>query len=147
MTILRVRALIFQDDALLLCKVLKGPTMFFPGGQVEKGETLLEALHREVGEEAQGMVTEQEYLGAIEARWSLNGKPMHDLSHFFAVKCSGLSVSHTPKCNDPGVSIEWVPRAAINQMPIKPELLKPRIEAFLNGKREIWWDVIEERGW
>jgi len=46
-----VRAVIMHDDKLLLMYLAASNTYVLPGGGVEQGETLTEALHREVLEE------------------------------------------------------------------------------------------------
>ncbi len=49
---LGVRAMLLKDDAVLLVKHSYVPGWYFPGGGVEAGESVIEALAREVGEEA-----------------------------------------------------------------------------------------------
>ncbi len=144
MTLLRVRALIFQDDHFLLARFQPTGAVFFPGGRVEAGETLLAALAREIFEETRGVLVGQEYLGAIEAKWELQGKPMHDLSHFFAARCEGLSCTVTPCCNDEGIELFWVPRTEISQCAFAPPVLLPHIQAWLRGERKIWWEFVAE---
>lgn len=67
--ILGVGALIFRDDLLLLAE-RGGPPMqgqwSLPGGAVETGETLLEALSREVLEETGLAVTEARFFEVFE---------------------------------------------------------------------------------
>lgn len=47
------RAFIFQKNKILLCKQKKPPRNFWvlPGGSLEKGETLVECISREITEE------------------------------------------------------------------------------------------------
>jgi 8-oxo-dGTP pyrophosphatase MutT (NUDIX family) len=54
---LGVRAALLRDDAVLLVKHSYVPGWYFPGGGVEAGETLAEALRREVAEEAGALLT------------------------------------------------------------------------------------------
>jgi ADP-ribose pyrophosphatase YjhB (NUDIX family) len=54
---LGVRAMLLADDALILVKHSYMPGWYLPGGGVEKGETLVEALEREIAEEAGARLT------------------------------------------------------------------------------------------
>jgi ADP-ribose pyrophosphatase YjhB (NUDIX family) len=54
---LGVRAMLLRDDAVLLVKHSYLPGWYFPGGGVEPGETVAEALSREVREEAGAALT------------------------------------------------------------------------------------------
>ncbi len=49
----RVRGIIIEDGKIALIERVKGDRTYyiFPGGGVEKGETILQALHREMKEE------------------------------------------------------------------------------------------------
>lgn len=66
-----VGAVIKRDEGFLVLKRptddFRGGTWELPSGKVETGETLLEALHREVAEETALKITEiSEYLGAFD---------------------------------------------------------------------------------
>lgn len=66
-----IYALIFKGDAILLCPEYDGYD--FPGGGVDKGETLDEALTREVWEEA-GLTVERGATVAVESGFFLGDK-------------------------------------------------------------------------
>ena len=62
-----VRALVFRDESILLMQNVNGPHIF-PGGRVEAGESHLEALRRELVEEASVEITDVLRLGFMHLR-------------------------------------------------------------------------------
>jgi 8-oxo-dGTP diphosphatase len=141
---LRVRALIVSDGHVLLARLQSRPVAFLPGGRVEPGEPIADALKREVREEC-GVAAERiEYLGAVENVWSENGRRIHDLSHFFLVESAALRVSFTPQCNDDGVELCWVAAAQVQSEPVKPESVKRLLCGWLDGQRDAWWAYEQE---
>jgi len=54
---LGVRAMLLRDDTVLLVKHSYVPGWYFPGGGVDAGESMVEALHREVREETGARLT------------------------------------------------------------------------------------------
>ena len=62
-----VRALVFRDESILLMQNVNGPHIF-PGGRVEVGESHLDALRRELVEEASVEITDVCRLGFMHLR-------------------------------------------------------------------------------
>jgi 8-oxo-dGTP diphosphatase len=136
---LRVRALIVDDGHILLARLQSRPVAFLPGGRVEPGEAMADALRREVREECGAAAECIQYLGAVENVWSEDGRRIHDLTHFFLVESAALRASVTPQCNDEGVELYWVAAAQVHAEPLKPESMKRLLCGWLNGRRDTWW--------
>jgi ADP-ribose pyrophosphatase YjhB (NUDIX family) len=62
---LGVRAVLIKDASVLLVKHSYVPGWYFPGGGVEAGESIADALHREVREETGAMLVAPPALFAI----------------------------------------------------------------------------------
>ncbi|MYB48804.1 MAG: NUDIX hydrolase [Dehalococcoidia bacterium] len=62
-----VRALVFRDESILLMQNVNGPHII-PGGRVESGESHLDALRRELIEEAGVEITDVRPLGFMHLR-------------------------------------------------------------------------------
>jgi 8-oxo-dGTP diphosphatase len=143
---LRVRALIVSAGQVLLARLRVRPVAFLPGGRVEPGESLVDALAREVKEECGAVPERIEYLGAVENLWleDEDGRRIRDLSHFFLVESVGLDPSAAPRCNDEGVEMYWVPSSQVKHEPVKPESVKRLLCNWLDGVRDTWWAYEQE---
>jgi 8-oxo-dGTP pyrophosphatase MutT (NUDIX family) len=143
--VLRVRGLIIDQGHILFAGLEDRSAVFFPGGRLEANETLLHGLTREIKEETGSEITNHRYLGAIEAHWYERGRLTHDLSHFFLVESSSLTVNVTPQCPDTGISLFWHPISALDQLSIKPTQLRAPLLRWLSGDPAPWWVYVDER--
>lgn len=76
----RVRALAFTEDSRLLL-VGHGEGLTLPGGGVEAGESPLQALHRELWEEAAAHITYARRLGAMQRNVLSSGA--HEVHNYY----------------------------------------------------------------
>jgi colanic acid biosynthesis protein WcaH len=86
MPIVSVEAVIVIDDGLLLLRRKNEPAKgewWFPGGRIKKGESLKQALHREVKEETGLQVTTQKLINV----YSRVFPQRHDITIVYLCKC------------------------------------------------------------
>ena len=104
-----VGAIAVDENRLLLIRRGHGPgagLWSFPGGRVEPGETLHEALVREAFEETRLEVVVDRFVGYVE-RFGDDPAPYHFVIMDFAVTV--LDPERAPVAGDDAVEAMWVP--------------------------------------
>ena len=104
-----VGAVALQDGSILLVRRGHGPaagTWSVPGGRVEMGETLHEAVVREVHEETGLHVAVDRFLGWLERIHPEEGKA-HFVILDFAV--TSLDPNAEPVAGDDAAEVAWIP--------------------------------------
>jgi 8-oxo-dGTP diphosphatase len=100
-----VGAVCVRDDALLLVRRGRGPAAgewSVPGGRVERGETLREAVVRETFEETGLEVVVDRFLGWVER---IDDEYHHVILDFVV---TALDPTHTPVAGDDAAEAAWV---------------------------------------
>jgi 8-oxo-dGTP pyrophosphatase MutT (NUDIX family) len=82
---LRAGALCVEDGRLLICRTPGLPYWYLPGGRVHAGETLVEAIHREVVEEIGCTPVSAELAWLTENFFDHDGTPVHEIGVYFSV--------------------------------------------------------------
>jgi colanic acid biosynthesis protein WcaH len=83
-----VEAIIPKDNSLLFLRRKNSPAKgqwWFPGGRIRKGETLGEALYREVKEETGLEITESKFINVYSRIFD----ERHDIAIAYYCKCKG----------------------------------------------------------
>ena len=116
-----VGAIAVHDGAVLLIRRGKGPAAgewSVPGGHVELGETLHEAIVREVLEETGLEVVVDRYLGYVERMGAEPDNPALGQYHFvildFAVTV--LDPTQAPVAGDDAAEVAWVPTGEVSDL-------------------------------
>lgn len=127
----RVGALVVQDNALLLVEHEglweAGPFWTPPGGGVDYGEALPEALRREVQEET-GVDLE---VGALRYVLDFVRPPLHAVSFYF--ECTVADATALRLGTDPELdtqllrSVCWQPLDALSALTLYPEPFRERL--------------------
>jgi ADP-ribose pyrophosphatase YjhB (NUDIX family) len=105
-------------DELLLVRRGHGPaagSWSVPGGRVELGETLHEAVVREVAEETGLRVVVERFLGWVERIGDADGHSDADEAHFVVLDFAvvPLDPDVAPIAGDDAAEVAWVPVAEL----------------------------------
>ena len=111
-----VRALVLDGDDVIAIENLIAPGMLhMPGGGIEHGETMLDALGRELHEELSAAPASAEYLLAIENLFDTPPGLYHCVEHVFLV-----TLDSAPQAGEDGLAVHRLPLAAIGTATFYP---------------------------
>lgn len=136
----RAGAVILKDGQVLLLRRYvtgRGEYWVFPGGGVEEGETVEQAMVREVKEEVGLDVTEYRPLFDFFNEFTLNGKYPPRQEYFFLVTgftgAVVLGGEEAERMNDDDQYYPtWVSVDRVTDINLKPEEAKNRLLKFLD---------------
>jgi len=109
-----VGAVVVTDAKLLMVRRGRGPAQgrwSVPGGRVERGETLAEAVVRELGEETGVAGVCGELLGWVER--------IDDEAHYVILDFVVVPLSDAdPVAGDDAAEVAWVPLGEVPELPV-----------------------------
>lgn len=95
-------AFCFSKEGKLLIAKPPGKSWTIPGGTIEKGETPIQTLHREVDEEASILIEEVSFISAVYAEYKDNWKKNTHLFRYF-----GIIKEEKELKKDPAINKYW----------------------------------------
>jgi len=134
--LLRASALIVRGDEVLLVKQSKGIAEYWllPGGAVERGEAITEAVGREVREETGYEVRAlKPPIGLIESISPDQGRARHLVHLVYYCRLEASSATATPQTDLTILESKWWSRAKLPELVLHPpiqDLLHEWLEYF-----------------
>ncbi len=81
-----IRAIIRQRGKILVCWHREKGYYFFPGGHLEFGETIPQALSREIREELRIDIKKYSFIGLVDNIYEEKGQKHHEINFVFNTK-------------------------------------------------------------
>lgn len=134
-----VRGVILAGDNVLLARAKGAANTFLPGGHVEVGESLSQALIREVAEELGCECRVTDYLGVVEHQWREGGRRQHELNHVFSAALPGITAPLGVVSREAHLEFLWVRPSDLGGHNLLPAPLIDLIRRHGQGNREPFW--------
>ena len=130
------RAVVINNDAILLCKPKVADYYYFPGGHVEFNEDISTALRRELKEEADVDVTALRFIGVWENEFfqnSFHEKPdrKHEINIVFEAKVTTRDI----KNKEDHIECKWIPLGEFQKSRVLPVSLKEAVIAWMQNRQ------------
>lgn len=123
-----VYGILLKGKALLLIKTYM-PLWEFPGGAVESGETLIQALKREFKEETKIDIKVKKFILERESFYlSPTGKIFHSFQNFFLVE-------PVYKKSNPRAKVHWIPLNKLSEKNMKKSAYDALVSFLKKEKR------------
>lgn len=117
------RCIIVKDDEILFCNEKGADYYFLPGGHVEFGELIEDALKREVMEELGVEVKNMKSLFMLENIFKQKGVNRHEFNHVFKVELETYNFNIT----EDHIEFSWHNLSELENIKLLPEVLKEKI--------------------
>jgi len=117
------RCVITKDEKILLCNEKGAKYYFLPGGHVEFGELIEDALKREVMEELGVEVKSAEELFMLQNIFEQKGIKRHEFNHVFKTELETYDFNVT----EDHIEFSWHDISEVKNINLLPEEIKKRI--------------------
>jgi len=117
------RGILFAGGKVLLAHQKGSGNAFLPGGHIGPGEPAELALIREIKEEIGITATVKRFVVAVEASWSENGEPQHEINLLFEVSIPDLDSTIPPASKESHLTFLWALPEELEACNLLPSLL------------------------
>ena len=113
------RAIVRDDNRLLVARERGKSWEFLPGGHVEPGEPIEAALVRELAEELGTASRIVDFAGVVEHGYTDDDTAHHEINLIFNVELDG-----TPQSQEEHLEFVWLPMHQLEATDLRPRALK-----------------------
>lgn len=130
------RAVIIDQNHILLCKTLDLPVSFYflPGGHVEHGESVATSLLRELMEETGVVCQIKRFLGCLEYSFEPGYSSIchnHEYNFIFEVESDALKINDKILQCETHIELLWMPLTKLSEIDFRAEPLRALIVQWL----------------
>lgn len=135
------RGVCLMDGYVLLCHGRGHDSTYLPGGHIEKGESAVTALQREIKEEMGIDSCVNRFLGVVENRFKQKGRKVDEINLLFELAIPGLAPGTDIPVAEDWLDFRWERMENIDAANVKPDVMR----GFL---RKWWRDPVQPgAGW
>lgn len=132
-----VRGVLVQAQHLLVCKNKKKDYFYLPGGHIEFGESMVEALQREWQEELGVTCEVQKFLAFFEERFTdADHFKHHEYTFLYNVSCPTILQNQTPPSAESHIEFHWLPTADLPKYILLPQNTQKYLVDFFEDNFE-----------
>jgi len=118
------RAVIIPENKLVVCKARGWDSYFLPGGHVEFGESVKEALVREIKEEMGVDAVVGKFIDVIENIYEYDGMKHHEVNFVFWAQMTNVK---NVVSQEDHIDFEYIDTASLSDIKLLPDNLKRRL--------------------
>ncbi|MFZ2970960.1 MAG: NUDIX domain-containing protein [Minisyncoccia bacterium] len=127
------RAVIVKDGKILVCRGKGKDYYFFPGGHVEKGERMEDALKRELSEELGIDAGKMIFIGAVENIFK-DSYERHEINLVFETEVKGDKF----ESRESHLEFELLTFDQFGTAEVLPASMKEAVMEWMNDKQRFW---------
>ncbi|GAA3820825.1 MULTISPECIES: NUDIX domain-containing protein [Actinomycetes] len=128
--------LVGHEERLLLVRDRDASAFRLPGGRVQPGESVEDALRRSVREQTDVDLAYLDFCATVELRdhTSPNGPALYELALLFDVTLAGPEAARSSEHE-----LRWLTQADLHQVELRPAVIAERLRSDALTVEHPWW--------